>query len=251
LATSATSVFERVICFPQKEVAKMNKVEMLGQKFHRLLVLGEAPRKNKGHAMWECKCDCGTILVVDGTKLRNGSTKSCGCFRADSRRAPKGHGGSATHGMAETPEYGIWQAMKNRCFNANQEAYKKYGARGITVCNAWVSSFESFIGDMGLRPSASHSIDRIDTSGHYSCGHCDQCKEKGWPANCNWATQEIQHKNRRITLWVTHDGQTLTIKEWAAKTDIGYTTLRQRIIKSGWPIAVALTTPPDTTNRIK
>lgn len=222
----------------------MKKIDMIGRKFNRLLVLSESPAATNRHAMWECQCDCGNVLVVDGAKLRNGSTKSCGCFRADTRGAAKGQGGTATHRMSETVEYNIWQAMKNRCFNPRQESYAKYGARGIRVCTGWVSSFENFIADIGLRPSPSYSIDRIDTDSHYSCGHCEQCQHEGWLANCRWATQEIQHINRRSTLWLTHDGQTHTIKKWATITGIGYSTLRARIIKSKWPIDLALSTPP-------
>lgn len=33
---------------------------------------------------WKCKCDCGNITYVDGTMLRSGNTKSCGCHKCHS-----------------------------------------------------------------------------------------------------------------------------------------------------------------------
>jgi hypothetical protein len=74
--------------------------------------------------------------------------------------------------------------MKTRCHNPNHTHFKRYGARGIRICDRWLSSYESFLMDMGRRPSQRHSIDRINVDGDYE------------PGNCRWATPSEQAANR-------------------------------------------------------
>lgn len=88
------------------------------------------------------------------------------------------------HGKTRTPTYSSWCAMKGRCLNPNNHKYKDYGGRGITVCNEWVNSFESFLADMGEKPFGL-SIDRLDVNGPY-------CK-----SNCKWSTPKEQANNKR------------------------------------------------------
>lgn len=77
------------------------------------------------------------------------------------------------------------KAMKKRCYNANHISFKWYGAKGVTICDRWLNSFEAFYADMGPRPSKDHSIDRIDPYGNYE------------PGNCRWATKQEQRANQR------------------------------------------------------
>ena len=55
--------------------------DMTGMKFGRLTVIERRGSNKSGNALWLCKCDCGNEIVVRGADLRNGNTKSCGCYK--------------------------------------------------------------------------------------------------------------------------------------------------------------------------
>jgi hypothetical protein len=58
-------------------------IDETGHRYGRFTVLERFPVKNKSEAYWKCRCDCGVEVVVRGSNLRNGSSKSCGCLRAE------------------------------------------------------------------------------------------------------------------------------------------------------------------------
>lgn len=89
----------------------------------------------------------------------------------------------------------IWRVMKSRCFSHNKDNYCRYGGRGITVCSGLLC-FSAFVRVLGPRPSG-YTLDRINSGEHYSCGECNQCQERGWTKNVQWANQHDQNINRR------------------------------------------------------
>lgn len=200
-------------------------IDMTGQRIGRLVIIRYAGSDNRRGALWECRCDCGNMAIVRGGHLREGrGTRSCGCF---SRENPQRGG---THYLSYSPEYMTWAKMRARCENQNDQGYDRYGARGIRVCNRWRDSFENFYADMGPRPSAHHSIDRIDNNGDYS------------PENCRWATVKEQARNRRSTRFIEFRGESKSIAEWAEIKGMSYQVLFKRL-QSGWPAERALTQP--------
>ena len=138
---------------------------------------------------------------------------------------------NTTHGLSRSVEYGIWSAIKRRCLNKNCQEYQSYGGRGISVCKRWVSSFESFLKDVGLRPSTSHSIERMNNSKGYS------------PGNVRWATAKEQQRNKRTNVFVTIGGVRLCVAEWCGILNISNQTVSTRVNSLGWSYVKALTTP--------
>lgn len=60
----------------------MKKKNIVGKRFGNLIVVREAPERDKGRVVWECVCDCGKEEVkVKGIYLTTGETKSCGCIK--------------------------------------------------------------------------------------------------------------------------------------------------------------------------
>lgn len=98
-------------------------------------------------------------------------------------------------------EYFSWQAMKQRCLNSKDRAFKHYGGRGIKICEALLK-FENFIRLLGKRPEG-FTLDRIENDKHYSCGDCSYCKNRNWTLNVRWASWSIQANNRRFKSFVT------------------------------------------------
>lgn len=197
------------------------RVDVLGQRFGRLVVLRLGDPDANNHRYWVCQCDCGNVKEIGGSMLLHKMSQSCGCLRRETMEAFwKSH---TTHGGRRSREYRIWREIKSRCFNENCWAYKYYGGRVITMCDRWRASFANFIADMGPRPSPRHSIDRIDNDGNYE------------PGNCRWATRVEQARNTIKTRFATINGERRPLREWAEISGIEFYTLYTRSRRLGWP----------------
>lgn len=214
--------------------------DLTGQTFGRWFVLehlGLRYRRNPRYSerYYLCRCDCGTESEVLAPHLISGRSTGCRvCWRIQHGAAKVGN---------RMPEFDIWMGMLSRChYASNAFLRKNYGARGIRVCRRWRESFTAFFEDMGSRPSPELSIDRRDNNGHYSCGHCPECLENGWPSNCRWATRAEQARNTRTCRNYTHDGTTLNLSQWARQVGLALNTLSYRLAQ-GMSFPEAISTP--------
>lgn len=133
------------------------------------------------------------------------------------------------HGQRHLKEYGVWCAMRGRCYNPYNSGWADYGGRGIAVCDAW-AFFSQFYADMGPRPEGG-MLERNDNEMDYE------------PNNCRWATRREQNLNKRSNVLVSIDGETHPLSVWVERCGLKYTTVHRRITKYGWPPVTALTTP--------
>jgi hypothetical protein len=197
-----------------------------GETFDRWTVIAESGMSNNGkQKMFLCVCDCGTERRVCGISLTSKNSRSCGCLAGEMSSDRR-----STHRMSGTPMYRIWVGMIKRCESETSKSYKRYGGRGIKVCERWRHNFEAFMADMGPRPSPKHSLDRFpNNNGNYE------------PGNCRWATQKEQQRNRNDNTLITFDGQTKCLAEWAEGLGVSTSTLLERLRK--WTIERALTFP--------
>ncbi|AMQ06766.1 hypothetical protein [Sporosarcina psychrophila] len=186
-------------------------LDLTGERFGRLVALElSESRKYKGRSRtkWICKCDCGNVKPILQSALRNGKTKSCGCFASERASETK-----RTHGLSGARIYGIWRSMKARC---NDKEEERYGGRGIRVCEEWQKFEEFYKWSMENGYDKELSIDRIDNDGNYE------------PGNCRWTTDIVQLNNTSRNVFTEVKGEVLTLSEIARKYEVPGRTLHDR-----------------------
>ena len=132
--------------------------------------------------------------------------------------------------------HGIWKHMIERCHYPKNNAYPRYGGRGIEVCDEWRNDFQAFCKwarEHGYDSDAKWgecTIDRIDNHKGYS------------PSNCRWVSIKEQARNRSDNRVLTYRGKTMVLTDWAKLKGFPKSTLRKRL-DSGWSVKDALTKP--------
>jgi hypothetical protein len=123
-------------------------------------------------------------------------------------------------GAERRKAYYAWHKMRSRCLNKKDEAYTRYGGRGITVCAEW-ENFETFLRDMGTPPRLGRgtSLDRRNNAGNYE------------PGNCRWTDVKTQQNNTRYNVNITIGGNTQSVSRWSDRTGVDRHTIFKRIAR--------------------
>lgn len=186
--------------------------DLTGKRYGRLTVIREHHRNEHGTYYWECVCDCGKKTVVSCSNLNSGQTKSCGCLGKECKPPIV-----IKHGNSRSKLYKIWHAMKQRCLNPHDANYNRYGGRGITVCDEWLT-FEPFM--------------KWAIANGYVEGELDLDREdndKGYnPENCRFISHRDNLKNTHRKLHDVIRGEDITLSDAADKYGLKYQSIYTR-----------------------
>ncbi len=94
---------------------------------------------------------------------------------------------AVVHGYSYHPVYKIWRAIKQRCYNPKDTAYKNYGMRGIKICEEWLKNPVTFC-EWAIANGWKKDLvfDRTNNNGNYE------------PNNCRFVTKELSLRNKRL-----------------------------------------------------
>lgn len=117
--------------------------------------------------------------------------------------------------------YWVYYAMLQRCYSKNCKRYHRYGGRGITVCDEWRNNSTTFY-QWAIKTGYKEglTLDRVDNDKGYS------------PDNCVWVTNRINTNHTSRTHFITYNGKTQSMRQWANELGINYSTLRNRLNRS-------------------
>lgn len=198
------------------------RLNLLGQRFGRLVVIENSYKNARYQQYWKCYCDpkyggCGNIVDICGSNLTSGSTRSCGCLNRET--------GNYVHNLSNHRLMGIFSGMQQRCYNPKHMYYYDYGGRGIYICDEWYKpgekgnpgfiNFYNWSYNNGYYDQPKNTpkrelltIDRIDHDGPYA------------PWNCRWIPLKFQGSNKSNNRETYIDGIRYTDAQLARKYNV-------------------------------
>jgi len=170
------------------------------------------------------RCTCGNIKKIRVSSVVNFTTVSCGCYKREQ---------DYKHGLTKHPLYKIWGGIKDRCYKKTNSSYKKYGKRGVKMCDEWKHNFKLF-------------YDWAIVNGWSKGLHIDKDKKgDGFlysPETCSILTCKENNQYRINTPRIQYNGNTYTFQGLCELYNINNCTVRDRI-KTGMTLKDALETP--------
>lgn len=185
--------------------------DLTGQKFGRLtaktlVAMSRGKNEKYPRCGWICLCDCGKEHTTTAQSLKAGKCKSCGCLQIEIVGKQ-----TRTHGKSDTREFSTWLSIRERCLSQSSSEYFRYGGRGITVCDRWLSSFENFYADMGSRPEGKYILCRRDQNRNFC------------PENCFWGSRKDNGAGKRR--WLEAGGERKILSDWARELNVTHTAI--------------------------
>lgn len=213
---------------------KKRRLVIPGEVFGILKVIKELDGYKSGkitRRTFLCVCECGKQKEVRLYNLVNGHTVSCGCFNKLKSSLSRHN---VTHGLCNHPLYVVWQHMKERCNNPNNDRYFRYGGRGIMVCKEWDNDFIVFYNwsiEHGFEENKNLELDRRNNDLGYN------------PDNCRFVTSEVNANNKSNNIKYVFNDKKLTLPQIARLTKVKFPTLYRRINVNKLSLDEALSIP--------
>jgi len=189
-------------------------IMQVGKQHGRLTLLAALGSSRK--RQWQCRCVCGTVVIVWDHNVRSGRTRSCGCLHKELLGQARTHGELV--GGRRTPEYAAWRYLR----------------RHPQLCRRWRASFAAFLSDVGRRPSSQHILVR------------PKAGQVIGPQTVRWMPREVLRA--RMERKITIDREAHTVREWGRLQGISHATIYNRL-KAGWSAKQAIFTPAQPGRR--
>ena len=199
-------------CLRGELISKKRLDDLTGKQFGRLTVIERAEDvihpSGARSVRWICRCECGNICTIYAESLKSGGAKSCGCLKKELATIQM-----TKHNGTNERLYLVWRSMISRCTNPNDNHYKYYGLRGISICKEWMdySVFKQWAYNNGYNPDAPYgdcTIERYDVDGDYC------------PENCGWESLVVQANNKHNNRLIEFQGKIHTLAQWERITGI-------------------------------
>jgi len=162
----------------------------LNEKYGRLIPIKVDGSQNH-HTMFECKCECGKIVRVKGIHLKNGHTKSCGCYDSEitTKRNLLPPGESSFNYLYS---YYTRNAIKrNLEFLLSKEEFRLFTQQKCFYCGKPPAMIVKRDSTGKTNGSYLHNgIDRLDSKLGYTLNNCVSCCKICNRAKCNLDLQE-------------------------------------------------------------
>ena len=210
-----------------------------GERIGNLTIIKIAGSRNYIAYYW-CKCDCGSIKIINDTTFTHCINCSCGC-RNIHRSA-----------IRNSELFNVWFDMNRACYYKLDKSYSLVGEMGIKVCKEWRAKEEESIHNRKLFWKAFSAFERWAYANGYQ--ELDKFSRKRnilirinrtkdfSPDNCEFVSYNDRNRNRSTTHWITAFEYTFPLIVWAEITGRSEVTILSRL-KAGWPAEDAIATP--------